>query len=106
MGTTFVRDLVEKGELKTRKKKMGEYVSQSSFNKYLKTGPLSTRSAMSILNVPKKEDIYTLCTEGRLKNVREEGRSYYRIDRDSLRNYMREESYSETQIALVNTSWN
>jgi len=106
MGTTFVRDLVEKGELKTRKKKMGEYVSQSSFNKYLKTGPLSTRSAMSILNVPKKEDIYTLCTEGRLKNVREEGRSYYRIDRDSLRNYMREEEYSETQIALVNTSWN
>ena len=106
MGTTSVRNLVAKGELKTQKKKLGEYVSQSSFNKYLKTGALSTRSVMSILNIPKKSDIYALCTEGRLNNVREEGKANYRIDRDSLRNYMREENYSESQIALVDTSWN
>ena len=61
---------------------------------------------MSILNIPKKESIYALCTEGRLNNVREEGKANYRIDRDSLRNYMREENYSESQIALVDTSWN
>jgi len=106
VGTTSVRNLVAKGELKAQKKKLGEYVSQSSFNKYLKTGALSTRSVMSILNIPKKESIYALCTEGRLNNVREEGKVNYRIDRDSLRNYMREENYSESQIALVDTSWN
>ena len=106
VGTTFVRDLVAKGELKAQKKKLGEYVSESSLNKYLKTGALSTRSVMSILNIPKKESIYALCTEGRLNNVREEGKANYRIDRDSLRNYMREESYLETQIALVDTAQN
>jgi hypothetical protein len=106
LGINCVRDLVEKGELKTRRTGPIEYVSESSIEKYLKVRPLSTRSVMSILDIPKKNDFYALCIAGRLKNVREEGRSYYRIDRDSLRNYMREESYSETQIALVNTSWN
>ena len=106
LGINCVRDLVEKGELKTRRTGPIEYVSESSIEKYLKVRPLSTRSVMSILDIPKKNDFYALCTEGRLKNVREEGRSYYRIDRDSLRNYMREEEYSETQIALVDTARN
>ena len=106
LGINCVRDLVEKGELKSRRTGPGEYVSESSLNKYLKVRPLSTRSVMSILNIPKKADIYALCTAGRLNNVREEGRANYRIDRDSLRNYMREESYLETQIALVDTAQN
>ena len=106
LGINCVRDLVEKGELKTRKTGPIEYVSESSIEKYLKVRPLSTRSVMSILDIPKKNDFYALCIAGRLKNVRDEGRSNYRIDRDSLRNYMREESYSETQIALVDTARN
>jgi hypothetical protein len=106
LGINCVRDLVEKGELKTRKTGPIEYVSESSIEKYLKVRPLSTRSVMSILDIPKKNDFYALCIAGRLKNVREEGKSNYRVDRDSLRNYMREEEYSETQIALVDTARN
>ena len=106
LGINCVRDLVEKGELKTRRTGPIEYVSESSIEKYLKVRPLSTRSVMSILDIPKKNDFYALCIAGRLKNVREEGKSNYRVDRDSLRNYMREEEYSETQIALVDTAQN
>tara|TARA_R100001244_G_scaffold20225_4_gene20940 strand:+ start:4039 stop:5346 length:1308 start_codon:yes stop_codon:yes gene_type:complete len=106
LGINCVRDLVEKGELKSRRTGPGEYVSESSIEKYLKIRPLSARSVMSILDIPKKNDFYALCIAGRLKNVREEGRANYRVDRDSLRNYMREEEYSETQIALVDTARN
>ena len=79
LGQPQVRELIEKGELKTRRTGPIEYVSEASIGKYLKVRPLSTRSVMSILDIPKKNDFYALCIAGRLKNVRDEGRSNYAV---------------------------